>query len=74
MHFIVSLSQNQQMHTIINKYKNIFSTPTYVSVHELPSSGGIYQRTVSPYRIQIHNSWFHSTSTYTCHNLKCLDE
>jgi hypothetical protein len=32
---------------IIGKYKNIFTTPTYVSVNRVSSSGGLYQRATS---------------------------
>jgi hypothetical protein len=66
--FIVSLSQNQRMHKIINKHKMYFQ-PLHVSASKLPSSGGIYQGTSSTYCIQIHNSWFYIRNIYATHNV-----
>lgn len=41
---------------------SIFSTPTYVSLNRLPSSGGAHQRATSSVCIQTHNVLLHSKS------------
>jgi hypothetical protein len=69
-HFIVSLSQNQQLHKIINKYKMYLQSLHMFRQKKLPSSGGIYQRITNTYCIQIHDTWFYSRRIYAAHDFK----